>query len=308
MINNVPTSHEFMRASIGVLNQAWDGVSELSTEVRRSMYGDWDAEQITEYWQTAQPRLRTALTLVQQAAEIGVKGRIAAIDPFLLIANDPDRWPKYQPNGVDFSEFYTLSANDLLNVHDLFSATPFTKELRDHYERMRRLRNENLHGVSFSRQLTDSGLFVDILILFRNLYPDKHWSTERLKYQSTGPLAALHSSDHALSFVLRELDLLVEILSPSVLKKELGFDKKNGRRYICPRCYAEAGSRDEFANEFVSLAKLQPNSPASQQVYCLACNQSSKVRRAKCGRHLCGADVLDDQDSICLTCEFRNDG
>jgi hypothetical protein len=306
MVINIPKSAEFMEASIELLNQAWDIIDDLSSGIRRSYYRDWEEEQVSEYWQTAQPRLRSALALVQQAAEVGLKGRIAAVSPFLLIAGDPDRWPTSTPNGISFAEFRTIDAVDLPKVQDLFSAVALSEAYRNHYERTRKLRNESIHGVSVSERLTDIGLFEDILVHFRNLHDGKRWTAERLAYQSTSPLAALHSSDHAMTFTLLEIDLAVEILPPRVLKQEFGFDKKEGRNYICPDCFNEAGTRDEFANGFVKFAKLEPNTSTSQFVYCFVCNRTSKVHRVDCANTNCTGNVIGDLDGRCLTCGDAN--
>ena len=95
MIIEVPTSSDFMTASLNSLNLAWSIIIQLHFELKNAKVSDWDSDgDVTdEYWQKSQAPLGNALILVQQGFELSLKSRIAAVSPYLLLSKDLRDWP-----------------------------------------------------------------------------------------------------------------------------------------------------------------------------------------------------------------------
>src|SRR6266849_4499472 len=120
MIVDIPTPEELARSSLDLLNMAWDSACEIIAGLENSQVKEWDDDGSAqrEYHAASQPSLANALMVIQQAQELGLKARIAAVSPYLLIAGDPRGWPKGSANDVSFSEFRTIDASDLIRVHN----------------------------------------------------------------------------------------------------------------------------------------------------------------------------------------------
>ncbi len=92
MIANLPTAADLYQSGKELLDFAWDTTSNLLTEFDEADCYGYDKEEISEkYWAAARRRLTTSLAVAQQGAEFILKGKIAAISPYLLIADAPTR-------------------------------------------------------------------------------------------------------------------------------------------------------------------------------------------------------------------------
>ncbi|HFG1611539.1 TPA: hypothetical protein ACGFXY_003672, partial [Vibrio cholerae] len=129
MINNIPTNDDFYKAGRELLDLAWDMIVKLLLNLKEGEYYGVDSDEISEeYWSKAKRQLTTSLSITQQGIEFLIKGRICQISPFLLIIESPSKWPSpYRESVIDFNEFRTLDAQDLVRVHDTFSEVPFDK-------------------------------------------------------------------------------------------------------------------------------------------------------------------------------------
>lgn len=188
MVIEIPSANDFFHASSDSLNLAWDIAVDLSRELRAaSEDGDTERCEIAgEYWSRAQRRLGSAVALIHQGLELGVKANIAQISPYLLIANSPERMPGYQPTGTPFSEFRTLDAKDLLHVHDLFTAVRLPNDFKELFEDGRRLRNQFIHGVTKGERIAYHQVYSDILRGFALMHGGSHrWPEVRVEYLRT---------------------------------------------------------------------------------------------------------------------------
>lgn len=309
MIVEIPTPEEFKAASLNVLNLAWDTAIGALLELREwsdfAAYADEDAEPEMPdgYWEATQPALSNALTLVQQSAELALKGRIAAVNPLSLIANDPKDWPKRcETEDVPFSMFKTLDASELVRVHDTISSHRLGPEFAAFFDEIRRQRNQILHKGRSDKAIDVRNLLVIALRLLRYLYPETHWPRVRRAYLEQTPLSRLHSTDHVNAVLVRESDVLVEHLGRSDLETFFDFDKK-ARKYICPHCHHGRGDHGE--GETFALAQLAPNAPTATTIGCFVCEQTTTVTRKPCSEPDCKSNVIVDSDefgTICLVC------
>jgi hypothetical protein len=99
------------------------------------------------FWTRSQPALGNALSMVQQAVELALKGRVAKVSPFLLIVRDPRDYPKGSAtNDIPFSAFRTIDAADLLRVHDMVCPDRLGQEFGVFWNDLRRERNLFIHS------------------------------------------------------------------------------------------------------------------------------------------------------------------
>lgn len=304
MITEIPTSAEFHAAGLNQLYLAWHMAMQVTrdheeAEEHALHLNEQEAlEAATEYWTKSQPVLANAFGLIQQAMEMALKGRIAAISPFLLIARDPKDWPgKVDTQPVPFSEFRTLDAADLLKVHNTFALTPLDSEFRAFWDEVRRDRNKLMHSVS-AKTFEPADLIRSILTAAEVLFSEVRWPQVLLNMEAEGALAAYgFTGDDDYNNVMAQIDLAVRTLKPAEVKRFLGYDKKR-RGYVCPECWHNA-NRD-WQEDWPALAQLHSKSPSETRLHCILCNETVKVVRADCDEANCKGNVV--HDGTCLTC------
>jgi len=308
MVVDVPTALDFDSACVSSLNMAWETAYDLLYQEEAADIPTWDDDGTVAdvYWQSAQPILRNALGLIQQAHELGLKGKLAVVSPYLLISQDASRWPSGS-GPVSFSSFRTVDAVDLPRAMELF-LSPLSASFRDLYENVRKKRNTFAHSVSKVERLAAIDLLKMILITHNEFFVEQLWPKLRLTHLENDPTAIAFSSDHAYPRLLREMDKVINRLSPAEAKAFFGVDMKS-RWYMCPGpCYAEIHT-DEFAanGDYPRLAQLRPAKTAgAEHLYCFVCGETAAIERMACKDPDCPANVIFTDDSgerLCLACD-----
>jgi NAD-specific glutamate dehydrogenase len=97
MIVGVPNHHDLNETATGWLNLAWDiTIQEAETfQEIEFMFQEIEdktkaEEAIAQHWRAKRLKLNNAISLLQQSLEIFMKGKIAEVSPFLLIAGDDE--------------------------------------------------------------------------------------------------------------------------------------------------------------------------------------------------------------------------
>ena len=187
MILEIPSKEDFFESAEDFLNSAWGEVIEIISEfdelfdlIDDDSLKDHDAE---KYWKSAKQSLVTALALVQQSVEFFVKGRIASISPYLLISGNPSSWPKKScSEDVDFSEFRTIDAQDLIKVHN----TVYPEKLSDQFiqwnKQVRINRNKITHTVDKNIEVDPISIMDSILYVHQYFIGKHQWVNSRFKY------------------------------------------------------------------------------------------------------------------------------
>jgi len=319
MIIDVPTGDDFKSAGIDFLNLAWNTLISLSTKLKDAeyfynvYYSDENEEVIDQlsseqYWKQAQRPLSTALSLIQQGTEFLLKGHIATVSPYLLILGDPSNYPsKSHERNIRFSEFKTIDAQDLVKVYNTVSTGRLPDNFRQRFEDLRSKRNIIMHTVYPELYIKTKNLFVEILEICHYLIEPNSWIKIRGQFIQNEPESVLYSPETRELFNLMlalEINLVIDLLTPSANNKYFNFNKKT-RRYFCPSCYS--GFRENYEDEQIPrLAQLIPNEPTSNTIYCLVCNESYEVLREDCTAEDCLGNVIDPDDGTCLTCGSDN--
>lgn len=129
-----------------------------------------------EYWGAAKRRLTTALAVAQQGVEFILKGKIAEVSPYLLLADSPDRWPSpYGNKLITFSQFKTVDAQDLPRLHDIVQARTLPAEFKKEFDAVRAERNTISHSIDKNLQVHTSEVIEAILFFHSVLFSDANW-------------------------------------------------------------------------------------------------------------------------------------
>ncbi|MCW6034462.1 hypothetical protein [Pantoea sp. JK] len=305
MVINIPSAEDFYNSGEELLNFAWDAVAKLIRNINEAEYYDVDTEEIKdEYWEGANRTLSTSLTVIQQGVEFFLKGRIAEISPYLLIADPITKLSSYTsgaPVSVDFSKFKTIDANDLVKIHNIFSKSTLSGALETRFNDMRERRNAIMHSVSKSNGLTVKEVLEYLLFMHREFFPNKTWAERRVHYLEQSPDSKLYHEEFAIVATHIEISETMKFLSKSEVLQYFGIEK-NQRAYYCPKCKSEAYHDNPLE---IKLANLCSKEPDEKKLYCPVCNLEHFVNREKCADingGSCPGNVISNEYGMCLTC------
>ncbi|WP_156920834.1 hypothetical protein [Fundidesulfovibrio putealis] len=300
MILEVPTAEDFFRTGISLLNQAWNNVFELIEYYKLAKDQDMfeDASGEVDYWRAASDELSTSVTLTHQGISFLIKGKIASVNPHLLILSQPKDWPKGCDKGdVYFSDFKTVDTGDLVKIHNTFLPIKLDESFVSFFMSTSRKRNKIMHSIDNNLRFEVNSIIRDILITNDTLSNPGEWFLRRMEYLSTRPWAIIDHDEYYNDRVITECSYVKSILTDSEMKQFFQVSKKS-RFYICPSCHSRTSGMGEDTPLF---AVLKPNTPTSTNVYCFMCLQYSPVKREKCGEGDCKGNVLADNVG-CLSC------
>lgn len=301
MINDVPTPKDFFDSGIELFDFAWDTVATLITNLSQAIGMGVEEEEVTEeYWAASKRRLTTALAMTQQGVEFILKGKIAEVSPFLLLAEGPSRWPSpYDGHAITFSEFKTVDAQDLIRLHDTVRDPPLQRDFVERFNALRLKRNTIAHSIDKKLQIHTTEVIEAILFMYKALFPSENWAKTRTTFIQRDPDATLSGGEYSINQACREMGTVFELLPPAAVEKFFGIPRKQ-RRYLCPVCFYEASGNDE--REY-KLAVLRPKSATATSLFCPICDSEHKVLRKDCTNTVCKGNVLsDDGDFTCLSC------
>ncbi|WP_413657879.1 hypothetical protein [Paraburkholderia phenoliruptrix] len=310
MVVNVPTPEDFYTSGKELLNFAWDATATLLVELDNAdFYGIEEsdmAEVSTKYWAASKRTLTTALTVIQQAVELVIKGRIAEVSPYLLISDAPARWPSpYEAQPVDFERFRTIDAQDLVKVHDTFAPAQFEPKFIEKLRHLREIRNIVMHSVGKNVSVQVAEVVESALFMHKSLFPGERWFSVRREFLRGGPYAALGAAQYATNNACREANIVKRLLLPRQVETYLGVDKKQ-RAYFCPVCLDDA---DTDAEVLPVLAVLRPNNREAAEVYCPVCNDVCPIERAEHRQSGCEGNLVSAETGQCLVCAgWHHDG
>ena len=314
MITDIPTPRDFELSGIGFLNLAWDAVISLALRtIDTTPIPDWEyipeideyiqtdiAQDVTEdYWKAAQQPLAMALALTQQGIELLMKGNIANVSPYLLIAGSPREWPGgCQDIDMSFMKFKTVDANELVRMYNTVINPHLTDQFIARFDELRTMRNTIFHSVGGQLRITVEEVLTAIMEANATLTTSGDWITQRRLYLYSNPEAVAARGEDYTGYILGyEMEKAVELLQPAVVLEYLGFNKKQ-QSYHCYECdcaYNDYGTTHK-------LVQLTEKSSDCTTVHCLVCGKDRTVTRKDCAHQDCPGNVIDSEDDICLIC------
>jgi len=296
MILNIPTSEDFIRSGIGYLNLSFSQVLRLLRHLDESNVHVWDSDGsvTSEYWEAAQEPLATAITLLHQGCEFLIKGRICHVSPYLLLSQNPSKWPSdCAQKNIPFSDYRTVDAQDLVKVANTVCKERLPDQFLTLFDRIRRDRNKLTHTTKSGVILVPENILKDILDTYSHLVRSSGWLKQRRNYLSNNYETIVYSNDHINCYLSWELLKVFSLLKPSEIQKYFGYNKRQ-RAYVCPSCNCV---------ERFKIAQLKPNEPGSTNLSCIICEKSIPVVRKSC-KH-CRGNVLS-RSYVCLSCSSPN--
>ncbi len=306
MIKDIPSAEEFEDVGLSCINDAWEVAIEYIIELEEWFeYAEKADDEMAEaFWKSAKSKLARAQATLQQGVEFLIKARIVDVSPFLLILNTPNQFPKSsEKQDISFADFRTIDAQDLIKVHDTFSASKFDNNFKSEFEKLRRFRNSTMHTVDKKAEVEAIEIISKVLSMYKFFYPRKSWMEQRKQQLSFAPVAELNSSDYANPKTIKEFSKVVELLSAADMKTILEINKKT-RWYICPECHHETADWEIWPK----TAQLFPNSSKSKFIKCHFCCGKYEVVRKKCQGDDCKGNVLSLEHDMCLSCGCDGDG
>lgn len=299
MIVDVPTPGEFHTAGVNQLYLAWK--ITIGAQQALGIAAASDDEGIEAYWHSVQPELANAYSLIQQAMEMALKGRIAAVSPFLLLGNPAD-WPgRGATEPLSFGELPTLDASKLVKVHNLLIAPPLEAAFATFWDTIRRDRNRIMHSTSRTT-FTAGEVVLAILRAAKTLFADIPWPDRLLAQEAGQKYAIFGMDDHVYSEVVGEIGCAIDLLTPADALELFSFDRRR-HAYVCPRCLANA-ERD-FAAGLPKLAQFPTKNADETTLRCIFCETVSAVDRHDCVYPDCPGNVISE--NLCLTCLREQD-
>ncbi len=305
MVKNIPSEQDFLNVANGLLNSAWDS---LIRHLEECTDHEYDQERNEKLIRHTKPALSSAFTLVQQSVEFYLKGRICNVSPYLLIANEARSLPKNSDKqDIDFIEFRTVDAQDLIKIHNVFSESKLSSEFISWFNEMRLIRNRVMHTVDNNLAIDPEQLATSILLAHEYLVGVNLWIRSRYDYHNNNPINEPYfSNDEEKEADIyldlhKEFGLVTGILKPASNKRFFAFNVKN-RAIECNFCeskflqnsfYDEGRWKSGFVSTMVHTGEKIP------EYKCFVCHNVVTLSKEQCPE--CETNYVDLVSNECMS-------
>ncbi|MDX7829174.1 hypothetical protein SJR89_19095 [Aeromonas caviae] len=310
MVIDIPSKDDFFNMGDSLLNSAWDNLIALLKDYSEYEFVGCEDGFEKVFFLHAKPKLMSSFTLVQQAVEFYLKGKIAEVSPYILISNDSRNWPKAaDKSDIDFSEFRTIDAQDLVKIHNTFSETKLNEPFKEWFNEMRNIRNKIMHSVSSQDFIRPTNLAEAILTAHSHFFGAKQWIRSRFIYHLNSPSNRIefmteHEKEGYRYFEIHEeISIAVKALKPSAVEKFFGFNKK-AKAMECNFC------EEHFENiKFYDHGRWRTHlidtliqSDINKHSYaCIICENTLDVFDAQCVE--CRNTKINVESGLCVWCK-----
>jgi len=332
MIINIPTSSEFKQSATELLNTAWTQVVDLIIEFEGLIdlvKGDEIAPELTpdglniirvpqatevinenslQYWKASKQTLSIALTLIQQAVEFYIKGRIVEISPYLLISSSISSGGKSNTlKDKPFSEFKSIDAQDLIKVHNTVTSERLDDSFISWYNEMRDIRNKLMHSVPKDIDLEAEEVLEKILCAHK-YFSSSSWTKDRKAFLSNTPAYSMeyfkregNIAPYILNQLYKELEVVLNSLKPSIISEYFNFRVKD-RALLCPKCIETINSLDFPPDNYDEYLKSFQGSTIDNNFNCFICDYTETINFKDTNCNCCEKFYIEEKTSICLNC------
>ena len=166
-----------------------------------------------------------------------------SFSPYLLIHNPAGTLPGSSIDSeISFAQFKTIAAQDIVKMITAFTDKCLSEPFQSRFQELRSTRNKIMHSIGKEISIEPAQLIEILLEVHSELFPDRRWPSDRMQFLDRSPVAHLGAVDFTRNRVCWELEIVLNFLKPSKVKKFFSIEKDQ-RRYSCPSCLSEA-SRD----------------------------------------------------------------
>lgn len=295
MIIGIPSPTAIHDAGLGYLCLAWIDLFDLIWSADEYSQLQAEVEGVTDdlvaaHWKVAARRLSTCATLVHQGAEFLLKARIVEISPFLLL-DGPSGWAKRaMQEDTDFSEFKTLDARLLVQVHDTVCAQRLPESFRQQFDRLRTRRNAVTHGLPTKITLAAEDILKEILEISAVLVGCASWPKIRREHELRQRATWSDYHGSIPRCLMDELARALTFLTPEESERYFGIAAEE--RFICMPCHQIDLRPDP-------PIKLALRNACGNAVTCVVCGETTPFIESSCPE--CAGTVLSE-DNECLSC------
>lgn len=313
MIVNLPTGDALDATAKKLYFRAWHGIIVLLVDFDNHFPGpiescfasesDSWADEREEYLEGTQDDLHAFLSITQQANELALKARIAAVSPYLLLLNNEVTF-KSSLGDTEFASLRTLDAVDLPRAVGTLTAKPLGQAYIKHYGELRIRRNQYAHLGDTSAPLDPVAMCASMIMQYLELWPEGRWLNDRVQstHSSEKFFDGKHWSPRAEIMRLLEYD---RVLIPPTSFRKLFKVKKSAVRFGCHAC------QDDWAVGRIGPAMQEcPTAyydKSLQAMHCLICdlNFDAVVQSCpdeSCEGHFAAAATAEFGAGKCFTC------
>jgi hypothetical protein len=317
LISNIPTPTDFYQAGERLLHMAWDQICNLLIgfeEIESLLEEDCDLEKEREtYFLAAKQTIVSSYSIVQQAIEFFIKGRITEISPYLLLGGSLSLWPK-QCDQIDrdFADFRTVDSQDLIKINNTVHPKKFTNQFKTWFEELRKNRNKIVHTVDKTLNFSPLELLLDILRAHEEFIGEFAFCKSHFDYLESTPEYSVKytQDDKSHSYIMRhlheELRVAIKLLPPSEVYRFFGFFKKK-YAYWCPSCRNIIDNLDFYEPDYDhdDLRPYQQTNLESRSFRCFICDFSGVTLNQKCDNECCKNNLIDNEFHRCLECGYN---
>ncbi|WP_050922263.1 hypothetical protein [Vibrio harveyi] len=310
MVIDIPSKKDFHEMGESLIQSAWESLVHLLKEYDEYAGFDEGGDFEFRYFKYSKPKIMSAFTLVQQAVEFFLKGNIAGVSPYILIANDGKNWPKKaDKSDISFLEFRTLDAQDLIKIHNTFCSDRLDESFTTWFNQMRSVRNQVMHSVNEKSTISPLDLAKEILTAHEYFFGKQQWIKARFDYHAKQPsndlniVGELESEGYRYFEIHEELSIVISSLKPSLVKQFFGFNPKSRsiECYFCEDWFRKIYFYEDAHWKRHNIDTMIQSSADKSHYECFVCGTSLDVLVASCVE--CRQVKLDKNTSRCVWCE-----
>jgi hypothetical protein len=239
LIINIPSPDQFIISGKNLLGRSWGRISDLHdffeyNDMKNAFYCKSRISE-EDFWLKCKEDVAECISISQHGAELIIKGFISNHNPLLILKNANEILKGNKASPVDFRRIKSIDAGDLIKTHNSVCLRQLSGKFKARFESARCMRNQFIHsvvgeGLSSVKEALEYNLF-----LHSEFFPGESWIEERHSQINSDGYCIMGVDDDVSGKLRKEVLSAIKILSPSVSKKYLGFNRKS-RFLPCPDC------------------------------------------------------------------------
>jgi len=307
MIKNIIQGFDFEKAGIECICQSINILFQVYKDSNEFLKDEIISSEVTmdEVWEHHYVSINTSFILLHQGLEAILKWKVCEESPLLLLDQIKSDWPTLPSSKeIEFNEMHQIGGINLINTFFAVNKNPLlnTNEFYKLIEDIRKIRNEIVHVKPKDNILASESIVFALKILTAFYEKDKWIEFLRDRYINN-PLLGYSDPGAESAMFFERLIFIISTIGKGNLNEFVTVNLK-ARAYCCPKCSYDLSAYTEDIKTS-KLSFLKPNTPESDNIYCLICGQEYRIKRIKCELDGCKGNVFNADElynDCCLTC------